>query len=86
MLPRARYFRAEMHVRAGLICNELLIVECTLRKLSEERAIVEVATSRGIPREVDLIIEKSLCARHCRIVWRSRTRLGLALRPNNRLV
>jgi hypothetical protein len=79
MSTRAICFPTEMHVQAGLICHDCLMVGCLVRRLTQRSAIVEVTSSRGIPNEVDLIIQKSSSVRHCRVIWRNRTRLRLEL-------
>jgi len=49
---------------------------CAVRNLSDCGAALDVPNSFGIPREFRLVIEK--VPRHCRIVWRKETRLGVA--------
>jgi hypothetical protein len=79
MSTRAICLPTEMHVQAGLICHECLGGGSIVRRLTQRSAVVEVTSSRGIPKEVDLIIQKPSSVRHCRVIWRNRTRLRLEL-------
>jgi hypothetical protein len=49
---------------------------CVVRILSENGAAIDVPDPPGIPQEFDLIISGQT-ARHCRVVWRKRNRLGV---------
>ena len=53
--------------------------ECKIRNLNEKGALVETASTRDIPNELDLIIgnERS-SARAAKIVWRTNHFIGLS--------
>jgi len=49
-------------------------LECTVRNLSESGATLQLSTTVGIPKTIDLVIEG--VRRQCRIVWRIETQIG----------
>jgi hypothetical protein len=53
-------------------------VECTVRNLSSNGAALEVASPAGLPPSFVLMIEADQFIRHCRSVWRSDKRVGVA--------
>lgn len=46
-------------------------LECSVRNLSETGAALQVSTTIGIPKSVDVVIDGT--RRHCRTVWRTDT-------------
>ncbi len=71
--PRQRVFKA------GLIeFNRAGVISCTVRNLSAHGACVEVATPIGIPEWFDLLIASENVMHHCRMVWHSERRIGVA--------
>lgn len=51
-------------------------LECGVRNFSEAGAALEVSTTFGIPSSFDIIIDGA--RRHCRSVWRTDTKMGVA--------
>lgn len=51
-------------------------IDCTVRNLSETGAMLTVAGQTAIPHEFDIKMESAF-VRHCRVVWRQDTRLGV---------
>jgi len=50
-------------------------VECIARNISDIGAALEMSTTYGVPTNFDASIDG--VRRHCRVVWRSDTRLGV---------
>jgi hypothetical protein len=50
-------------------------IECAIRNISHTGAGLQVSTTIGIPANFDAIVDGS--RRHCRIRWRTDTRLGV---------
>jgi len=55
-------------------------LECTVRNISEAGAALLVSTSIGIPTFFDIVIERR--RHHCRSVWRTDTKIGVAFQDN----
>lgn len=53
-------------------------VSCTVRNLSETGACLEVESPLGIPEAFDLMIASEQIIHHCKTVWRSAHRIGVA--------
>ena len=71
--PRQRVFKA------GTIgINRAGAISCTVRNLSPLGACVEVAAPFGIPEWFDLTIAPENIVHHCRMVWHSANRIGVA--------
>ena len=51
-------------------------IECTIRNVSETGGALQVSTTIGIPTSFDAIIDG--VRRHCRSVWRTDTKIGVA--------
>jgi hypothetical protein len=51
---------------------------CVMRNLSETGALVELPSTLGIPSHVVLRTNDGMVDRHCTIVWRTETRIGLS--------
>jgi hypothetical protein len=52
-------------------------IQCTIRKLSETSATLEVPNTVGIPENFDLVIDG--IRRPCHAVWKSDTEIGVEL-------
>jgi hypothetical protein len=61
---------------SAMILFDLGGSSCVVRILSENGAAIDVPDPPGIPQEFDLIISGQT-ARHCRVIWRKRNRLGV---------
>lgn len=53
------------------------VFSCVMRNLSEHGALVELPSTIGVPAAVILQTQDGTLNRHCRVVWRTETRLGL---------
>ena len=51
-------------------------LECTVKNLSDGGAALQVSTTIGIPKNFDLIIDGK--RHHCRSVWRTDAKIGVA--------
>jgi hypothetical protein len=51
-------------------------IDCTVRNLSENGATLDVVSPLGIPERFTLHV-KGDDVRHCRLVWRKETRIGV---------
>jgi hypothetical protein len=66
-------------LKAGSIqFNHGSAYDCRVRNLSPAGAMLEVAGQLGIPEEFTLVIESDQFRQHCRVIWRTTTRLGVA--------
>jgi hypothetical protein len=54
--------------------------DCVVRDVSDTGACLILGTAVGIPNEFDLVIEKDVAVRRCRVEWRSPSRLGVSFR------
>jgi len=70
---RHRVFKA-----ATIAFNRAAGISCTLRNISDGGACLDVASPLGIPPDFDLHIASDPAARHCRIVWKTERRIGVA--------
>ncbi len=52
-------------------------IDCVIRNESGSGAALEVASPLGVPTEFDLMEVGSDASRHCLIVWRTLTRIGV---------
>jgi hypothetical protein len=50
---------------------------CVMRNLSETGALVELPSTIGVPAAIILETQDKSLNRHCRVAWRTETRLGL---------
>jgi hypothetical protein len=53
-------------------------ISCTIRNLSDGGACLDVESPIGIPDAFKLIIERDHFSRQCRVIWRSKNRIGIA--------
>jgi hypothetical protein len=51
--------------------------DCTIRNISPDGAMLDVASPIGIPHEVTLNVASSHERQNCRIVWRKEKRIGV---------
>ena len=70
--PRRRMLKTAYIV----ISDKAPKLECAIRNISETGAALEVSTTFGIPKSFDIIIDGA--RRHCRSVWRTDTKIGVA--------
>ena len=65
-------------LKAGTISFGGGTIDCTVRKLSETGAALEVVTPLFIPDRFTPIVQSEQLKRPCHIVWRKEKRLGVA--------
>jgi hypothetical protein len=53
-------------------------IPCTVCDLTNLGAGLQVATSLGLPQAFDLTFGSVHTRRHCRVVWRAGTRIGVS--------
>jgi hypothetical protein len=54
------------------------VVDCTVRNLSTNGALLIVASLAGIPEKFELVLDATGEHRVCRVAWRGEDRLGVA--------
>lgn len=69
-------------LKAGRIhFNRASTIDCRVRNLSTEGAGLDVVSQVGIPDQFVLVIDSDRLTRHCHVIWRTATRLGVAFDP-----
>jgi hypothetical protein len=53
-------------------------LDCTVRNISSSGARIDIANPMGVPHRFTLVIEADQFMRHCRAVWSSEQRIGVA--------
>src|ERR1043165_1638520 len=53
------------------------VVDCTVRNLSGQGALLVVTSLAGIPEKFDLVLEATGAHHACRVAWRGEDRLGV---------
>ena len=53
------------------------VVDCTVRNLSTQGALLMVASLAGIPEKFDLLLDANHEQHACRVAWRGEDRLGV---------
>jgi PilZ domain len=71
--PRVRVLKSGRIV----ISDKAPKIECAIRNQSEGGCLLQVSTTFGLPHEFDLVMPDG-ARRHCRVVWRTETRMGVA--------
>jgi hypothetical protein len=71
--PRHRVFQA-----GTIEFNRAGGVSCTVRNLSATGACLEVESPLGIPETFDIMIGSDKLIHHCKVMWRSVHRIGVA--------
>jgi hypothetical protein len=68
-------------LKAGFISfNRSAGFDCRVRNLSEQGAMLDVASPLGIPDDFVLVIEGDHVKQQCHVIWRTQTRLGVEFR------
>jgi hypothetical protein len=81
MSPKAEEKRAvERHriLKAGSIVFGGSAIDCVVRNMSTAGAALDVTSPVGIPTEFMLIHGTERDQKQCKIVWRSKNRIGVA--------
>lgn len=55
-------------------------MRCVIRDVSKNGASLDVASTIGIPLFIDLMVNGGRVARPCFVMWRKKTRIGVAFR------
>jgi hypothetical protein len=73
--PRVRVLKSARIV----VSDKAPKIECAIRNLSEGGCLLQISTTFGVPHEFDLVMPDGM-RRHCHVVWRTETRMGIAFR------
>ncbi len=76
-VERRRTPRLRTYKGGSIIFGTAAAIECLVRNLSESGAALELRTAITVPDTFTLVIKPEFVRRECRVVWRSRTRLGV---------
>jgi hypothetical protein len=57
--------------------NDMSVVDCTVRNLSAEGALLVLPNTVGIPAHFDLVLEGDARRLACDVLWRHEQRLGV---------
>jgi hypothetical protein len=75
----AKFQRQPIHLPSSIRCFEHpTVISCTVRKLSQDDATIEVESPNSIPQEFELFVGLSLDRHYCTVLWRKKTRLRVA--------
>jgi hypothetical protein len=75
--PRRLAFRLGASAAGKIFVDEAFIRNCTLHDLSRAGACLRVHEPYDIPEMFDLVFEALGIKRGCRIVWRSKDKIGV---------
>ncbi len=76
MEERRRSLRRRVLKSAKIVFNhDRSVVDCTVRNLSAEGALLVLPNTTGVPAHFDLVLEARRLA--CDVVWRHDQRLGV---------
>lgn len=70
--------RHKVFKAATIEFNRAGCISCIVRNISDGGACVEVASPFGIPSDFDLHIVGNTVGQHCRAIWRTPKRIGVA--------
>lgn len=78
MEERRRSPRRRVLKTAKIVFNhDRSVVDCTVRNLSPEGALLTLPSTLGIPAHFDLVLEGEPRPLACDVVWRHEQRLGV---------
>jgi PilZ domain len=73
-IPRTRTLKS-----ARIVFNHSSsVIDCTVRNLTNIGACLHVPDSLGVPESFDLMFDSAHVRRHCRVIWRTDTKLGVS--------
>ena len=78
MIENRKSQRHKVFKAATIEFNRAGGISCIVRNISDGGACLEVASPFGIPTEFDLHIAGNPAGQHCRAVWRTEKRIGVA--------
>jgi hypothetical protein len=79
MIERRRIQRTQTSKSARIMCEDrALVIDCTIRDLTNLGAGLDVASSLALPESFDLVFGSIHARRPCRVMWRTETRLGVS--------
>jgi PilZ domain len=64
-------------LKAGSISVGDVMMDCTVRTISDSGATLEALTPLYIPDRFKLVIERENLIRRCRVIWRLEKRMGV---------
>jgi hypothetical protein len=77
MQERRKLQRARTLKSGKIVLNlHSSVVDCTVRNLSDNGALLLVQSVLGIPEDLELVLENQ-AHRDCHVVWRTENRLGV---------
>ena len=81
MPERRRYVRHRIFKGAKIaLPGHRASIDCTARNISDGGACLAVATPIGIPDDFDLLFDSDDGMRHCHVMWRTDSRIGVEFR------
>ena len=57
------------------------VISCTLQNLTSRGACLSFASTYGLPGKFELTFEHGRSRRPCRVIWRTKTELGVSFDP-----
>jgi hypothetical protein len=79
MIDKAKRPRRSLHLPSSIRCPEHpAVINCTVRQLSQDEAVIEIENPNSIPQEFELFVGPTLARHYCAVVWRKKTRLRVA--------
>ena len=78
MVENRKSQRHKVFKAATIEFNRAGGISCLVRNISDGGACLEVASPFGIPRDFDLHIGRNAAGQHCRAIWRTEKRIGVA--------
>jgi PilZ domain len=67
-----------------IVAARTSIVHCTVQNITSGGACLKLASTHGLPQTFELTFECGRTRRACRVVWRTRDRLGVAFEDTQR--
>jgi hypothetical protein len=77
MLERRKFQRTQVMARARIILEDSSIIDCTVRDLTVAGAGILATPMTDISDRFDLTFDGARSLRPCRLIWRTRDRLGV---------
>ena len=78
-MPERRKVPRTRTLKSGkiLVHAHTSLVDCTVRNLSAQGALLTVPSLAGIPEKFELVLEATGAHHQCRVIWRGDNRLGV---------
>lgn len=78
MIENRKSQRHKVFKAATIEFNRAGGISCIVRNISDGGACLEIASPFGIPADFELHIAGNSAGQHCRAVWRTAKRIGVA--------